>query len=204
MEECCHIPLLSNRVFLFTFSSHEDMIKIYEGLTSFVFDKLLLVRKYEVGMHLSKNLFSNSPVWIELPSLPLEYWTPKSISKIANVIWEPVLADRLTVMKLRLDFARVLVNVHNSECLNEDIQIRTSKGVLNQKVVYEWSPKPCKKCLRWGHKEAECDPLKKKNKVFQQKKRDKEPDLVKLVQPDVPESSKIMEDRFHIITSRSS
>lgn len=57
-------PILVNQVgiFLFSFHSHADMIHIYEGLTDFVFDKLLLLNHYKPGMILSKALFDLAPV----------------------------------------------------------------------------------------------------------------------------------------------
>lgn len=44
------------------YQSHEDLSKIYEALTYFIFDKPLLLKKLEPGMRISKQLFKQTPV----------------------------------------------------------------------------------------------------------------------------------------------
>lgn len=59
-------------VFIFVFQSHEDLTKVYESFTYFLFDKPLLLKKLEPGIRITKQLFKQTPVWIRLPDLRLE------------------------------------------------------------------------------------------------------------------------------------
>lgn len=45
-------------VFIFTFDSHEDLSKVYEAFTCFIFDKPLLLKRLEPGMRIG-NICSN-------------------------------------------------------------------------------------------------------------------------------------------------
>lgn len=68
-------PTVSKKsgIFLLQSSSEDDMNSILELLLIFVFYKPLLLKKYEVGMKLGKNLFTEVPVWIRLPGLSLQF-----------------------------------------------------------------------------------------------------------------------------------
>lgn len=61
-----------NGIFLFQFHSQDDLSKIYESLTFFVFDHPVLLKRYEQGMKIGKHIFDLSTIWIRLPELQLE------------------------------------------------------------------------------------------------------------------------------------
>lgn len=72
------------------------------------------------------------------------------------------MTDECTTKKLRVSYARVLVEVDVSAELKEEIIIRGPIGSkLIQKVEYEWKPPFCKKYDKVGH---ECD-MKPKQKT---------------------------------------
>lgn len=89
-----------NGEFLFTFSNHEEVTKIYESLT-FVFDHPLLLKRYEPGMIIGKHLFDLSTVWIRLLGLILELWTPKLLSRVVSLIGRPLMTDPQPFRNLR-------------------------------------------------------------------------------------------------------
>lgn len=147
-----------NGVFLFQFQTHEDLTKIYESYTYFVFDHPLLLKRYEKGMSIGREIFDLSTVWIRLPELKLELWQPTYLSRLVSAVGTPLMADQATVQKTRLEYARVLVQLHEPSKLQENIQYTTPDGDQIQKIEYEWNPIPCHKCNRWGHQAKECDP----------------------------------------------
>lgn len=147
-----------NGTFLFQFYTQEDMNKVYEASTFFIFDHPLLLKKYEPGMRISRDIFDLSVVWIRLPGLKLELWQPNLISKLVSAIGNPLMADQATIQKSRLEYARILVQLHEPENLKETITYGTPDGEQLQIVEYEWNPTPCSKCNRWGHHAKECDP----------------------------------------------
>lgn len=95
-------------IFVFEFHSAADMMAILEQPTGFVFDKPLLLKQYEAGMVLWKNLFKSCPVWVRFPRLGLQLWTPKILGKLASKIVKPLLADTHTIRKTKLGAPRLL------------------------------------------------------------------------------------------------
>lgn len=147
-----------NGVFLFQFHAQEDLTKIYESFTFFIFDHPLLLKQYELGMPIGRHIFDLSSVWIRLPGLRLDLWQPKLLSKLISPFGAPLMADQATIHKTRLDYARILVQLHDPQNLQQSISIKTPDSIEMQQVIYEWDPSPCPKCDKWGHKSDECDP----------------------------------------------
>ncbi|XP_058768939.1 uncharacterized protein LOC131642737 [Vicia villosa] len=89
----------------------------------------------------------------------------KSISKITSVIGNPITTDECTAKKLRISYARVLVEVDITQKSKESIWIKDHTGRrFEQKVEYEGKPKYCQQCLRMGHDCSIKPVIKKKNK----------------------------------------
>ena len=51
------------------------------------------------------------PLWVRFPNLPLYYWGPKTLSNIGSMIRVPLFADECTTIKMRVAFARLLIEV---------------------------------------------------------------------------------------------
>jgi hypothetical protein len=76
----------------------------------------------------------------------------KSIGKIASAIGKPMMTDECTAKKLRVSYARVLIEVDVTIELTNYITIRDPKGnKVLQQVEYEWKPPFCTKCNKVGH-----------------------------------------------------
>ncbi|CAK8570368.1 unnamed protein product [Lathyrus sativus] len=100
-------------------------------------------------------------LWIVLPQLPLMYWGEKIIGEIASAIRNPLMTNECTAKKLRVSYARVLVEVVVSAELKEEITIRDLKGnKMVQKMEYEWKPPFCKTCNKVFH-DCETKPRQK-------------------------------------------
>ena len=92
------------------------------------------------------------PIWIKLPNLPLNCWSPESLSRIGSVVGVPIYADECTTKQLRISFARILVEMDVTVAVPNEISIADSEGVtFKQKVVYDWLPEFCQKCQKVGH-----------------------------------------------------
>jgi hypothetical protein len=77
--------------------------------------------------------------------LPMEFWTPTCLSYVASGIGEPLYADSITRDQTRLDFARVLVEVHSDSTFPKEIVIKGVGGQLvSIGVEYPWIPVQCK------------------------------------------------------------
>ncbi|XP_016461203.1 uncharacterized protein LOC107784572 [Nicotiana tabacum] len=112
-------------------------------------------------MEFTKEELYTVSIWIKLPGLDFKYWNQKGLSKIGSLVGKPLMVDQNTERKIRLNFARLLVEVDMDAKLPDTILFRSEKGhVVEQKVTYDWKPTLCQYCRKHGHSEEIC---RKKN-----------------------------------------
>lgn len=70
------------------------------------------------------------------------------------------MVDTTTIQKTKVDYARVLIQLHNPKILQLTITIKTPVDTHHP---------PCHKCNRWGHKSEDCDPDHARNREIQRK-----------------------------------
>ncbi|KAL0438677.1 UNVERIFIED_CONTAM: hypothetical protein Slati_2350700 [Sesamum latifolium] len=100
---------------------------------------------------------SSLPVWATLPSLPLECWNQNALGKIGSKLGTPIAMDSLTMKMERLSYTRILVEVDASKKLVEEVEFILSNWVKRkQPVIYEYMPKFCSVCSRFGHLKDSC------------------------------------------------
>ncbi|KAL0307067.1 UNVERIFIED_CONTAM: hypothetical protein Sradi_6124000 [Sesamum radiatum] len=98
-------------------------------------------------------------VWATLPSLLLECWHPNALDKIGSWLGTPIEMDSLTMKMERVSYARILVEVDASKKLVDHVEFILPNGVTRkQPVVYEYTPKFCSTCKRFGHLKESCQP----------------------------------------------
>lgn len=94
----------------------------------------------------------NSVCGLLFSGLPLEYWNPRSISKIASRVGLPIEVDRRTIRAETVDGPRVLVLVDALAKPLESFPITMHDGtIFEQKVDYDFYPSMCSTCHRMGH-----------------------------------------------------
>ncbi|KAL0364404.1 UNVERIFIED_CONTAM: hypothetical protein Sangu_0538000 [Sesamum angustifolium] len=97
---------------------------------------------------------SLTPVWATLPSLPLECWNANALGKIGSKLGTPIAMDSHTLKMERVSYARILVEVDASKPLVDQVDFIPNGVMRSQPVVYEFIPKFCTKCNRFGHLQA--------------------------------------------------
>ncbi|PNX83937.1 hypothetical protein L195_g039987 [Trifolium pratense] len=128
---------------------------------------------------LKDDLLRVLPIWVTFPQLPLIFWGEKSIGKIASALGKPMMTDECTAKKLRVSYARVLIEIDVTTELKNCITIRDPKGnKIQQRVEYEWKPPFCTKCNKVGH---ECKVNKQQTK--------KQPEQIKQVWTTKPDKN---------------
>ncbi|KAL0315110.1 UNVERIFIED_CONTAM: hypothetical protein Scaly_2889800 [Sesamum calycinum] len=96
-------------------------------------------------------------VWAILSSLPLECWHLNALGKIGSRLGTPIAMDSLTMRMERVSYARILVEVDASKALVDHVEFKLPNGVTRrQPVVYEYTPKFCTECNRFGHHKNSC------------------------------------------------
>ncbi|VFQ96623.1 unnamed protein product [Cuscuta campestris] len=109
----------------------------------------------------------NIPIWIQLPDLELRFWSLNALSKIGSLIGKPLRADKSTVQKSKMSYARLQVKVRMKQEFPEVIYFADGKDrIISQRVKYEWCPIVCSHCEGLGHNEEKC---RKKTAPRQQK-----------------------------------
>lgn len=118
----------------------------------FIYGKPLFLRQWSSDFEMKEDILRVMPLWVTFPQLPLHLWGEKCLAKIASSIGKPITMDECTTKKLRVSYARMLVEVDVTQKLRNSINIRDHNNKLVQQCIeYEWVPKYCHKCLKIGH-----------------------------------------------------
>ncbi|KAK4390170.1 putative ribonuclease H protein [Sesamum angolense] len=141
------------------FSANQDRQRILAGDPYFVYGKPLLLKTMPDCFEFKEDDISLTPVWATRPSLPLECWHPNALGKIGSRLGIPIAMDSLTMKMERVSYARILVEVDASKKLVDHVEFILPNGVTRkQPVVYEYTPKFCSTCKRFGHLKESCQP----------------------------------------------
>jgi hypothetical protein len=163
--------------FILRFRSMGDMDSVLMNGPYTIRGMPLLLKEWKPGFDMKKDMLRTLPIWVKLPKLPLDLWG-NGLDKIGSALGKPLMTDECTANKLRVSYARILVEVDITHKLIEEIPIKTQGGQIKQLVEYEWKPKFCDKCQKVGHN---CATLVKK-KVWQPKPQHSQ-DAPKPVEP---------------------
>ncbi|XP_058757778.1 uncharacterized protein LOC131631035 [Vicia villosa] len=119
-----------------------------------------------------KGLLRTLPIWIKLPQFPLHLWGATNLNKIGSAIGIPLVTNECITHKLRVSYARILVEVDITQKLLGEITITDNEGrKRKQAIEYEWIPKFYERCQKIGHQRENTvqqkvwQPKKKKDEV---------------------------------------
>ncbi|KAJ6422514.1 hypothetical protein OIU84_027473 [Salix udensis] len=115
--------------------------------------KAIILQQWHPHFVFDKNKISKLPVWIRIHGLPFPLWSRKGLSLVASKVGKPLSCDESTYTCLRLDFARVCVELDAGTPFvhNFDIITPLSTEPLHIEVEYEWKPTRCASCNLFGH-----------------------------------------------------
>ncbi|XP_058746354.1 uncharacterized protein LOC131619255 [Vicia villosa] len=138
--------------FIVMFKNHEELSQVMKQGPYFIYGKPLFLKYWTIDFELKEDLLRVLPLWITMPNLPLHLWGEKSLSKISSVVGRPIMTDECIARKLRISYARVLVEVDITKLVKKGVTKKDHNGrEREQKIEYEWRPKYCQTCLRIGH-----------------------------------------------------
>ncbi|KAK4350368.1 hypothetical protein RND71_029681 [Anisodus tanguticus] len=143
---------------IFRFESAEDKFKVISKGPHFVYSTALLLKDIPKCFSFDTQEICVVPLWVRLPSLPLELWNPSALSKILSRVGKPIATDLLTRKRNQTNFARALVEIDVSKDPMHEIRLDIGKAEpIVQKILYEKFPSFCTKCRRVGHSDADCE-----------------------------------------------
>ncbi|KAI8564159.1 hypothetical protein RHMOL_Rhmol03G0160300 [Rhododendron molle] len=142
--------------FLFEFKDEAAKMRALEDGPHFFSRRFLVLQNWKRMMLPSKDQPSKIPAWIKILKLPLEFWTAECFSKIASTIGKPLHVDQATAKKLRLDYARICVEIDAGTDLPDDVQITINGETVIVALQYQWLPPICTDCKVFGHPKGTC------------------------------------------------
>ncbi|KAG5585785.1 hypothetical protein H5410_046219 [Solanum commersonii] len=116
----------------------------------------MILRNWYVDFELDGDMFSQIPIWVKFPRLPVRYWSFTTLSKVASAMRIRLGTDGFTAKAEKISYARVLFEIDISKVLPDTIVVETPSGPWNQSIEYEWRPKFYNNCIKLGHMENEC------------------------------------------------
>ena len=81
------------------------------------------MRKWEPGLSTLEFNMAKLPLWIKLSNVPLELFTQRGISYIANAIGNLLYIDRITANQQRLSYAKVCVKIEVIKDIPRSIKV---------------------------------------------------------------------------------
>lgn len=142
-------------VFLFDFRTLEKMEVILRTRWFFQGHPLILT-PWKPEMNLEDLHTDVVPVWVKFSDLHFSLWNPPTLSKMASYLGTPIKTDKLTAVKGKLDYARMLIEMRVSESVPKHVVIEGPQGMLKWPVIYEWKPIRCSTCKKIGHDAEQC------------------------------------------------
>ncbi|XP_019239449.1 PREDICTED: uncharacterized protein LOC109219443 [Nicotiana attenuata] len=142
--------------YIFRFENMEDRDLVLQAGPYTFHNKPFVLQKWRMDFRFDPGSVSVIPLWITFPGLPLGYWSTEALSKLASVVGKPMYTDKITAEMEKVSYARVLVETDISQPLPDSFELQTKRGVITQQIEYEWKPKYCCECIRFGHNSDEC------------------------------------------------
>ncbi|KAJ8424639.1 LOW QUALITY PROTEIN: hypothetical protein Cgig2_000211 [Carnegiea gigantea] len=130
------VVMVEKGSFLIRFTLEEDGQRALEGGTIFFDKHLVMVKKWNSEMNISKKEVQTIDVWVQLPDF-IKFMSQIGILKQT---------DHYTARRIRLVYAREL-----------EVTFENKKGKeVKQPVHFEWKPTKCSSCGMLGHSEVNC------------------------------------------------
>ncbi|CAN0918881.1 hypothetical protein LINGRAHAP2_LOCUS31139 [Linum grandiflorum] len=143
---------MQNGCFLVRFREKEDYETAMTGGPWLLGDTYLTVHRWHKSFNPWNAEAKTTMVWIQLPDLPIKYYHPNAVMRIARKIGSPVRVDRATEEGARAKYARVCIDLDLTKALLPKYKIDGIKYL----VVYEGLKDLCTSCGRYGAPTHSC------------------------------------------------
>ncbi|XP_021848022.1 uncharacterized protein [Spinacia oleracea] len=152
---CDAVPevfLHSEGYFVIRFGSLSEHNRILCAGPYTIANRPVIVKEWAPNFNFSTEVLTMVPLWIQLPSLPLNCWGVDSLSRIGSILGKPLFANECTTNQTRISYARMLVEIDVTQPLCYKVMVEGSNGVVQEQVVlYDWEPMFYPKCQIVGH-----------------------------------------------------
>ncbi|KAK4351931.1 hypothetical protein RND71_027449 [Anisodus tanguticus] len=113
---------------VFKFQTGEDKDNVLTNGPHFVYGTTLLMKDLPECFAFDTQEICTMPLWVRLPSLPLELWNERALSHIFSRVDRSIATDKLTHGNEQTSFARALVEVDLSKDIVHFVELNVRKG----------------------------------------------------------------------------
>uniref|UniRef100_A0A803PIE0 DUF4283 domain-containing protein n=1 Tax=Cannabis sativa TaxID=3483 RepID=A0A803PIE0_CANSA len=129
--------------------------------------KPVVMEPWDPNTYFTKENIESVPTWIQIPGLNLKYWGEKLLFKIVGQLGKPIMTNKVTKNKERLNYPRILIEVQINQEFPEIISFTNE---LDQEVEvfvkYERIPNICGNCEGMGHTTEVCRKKEEQKKAW--------------------------------------
>ncbi|XP_048503075.1 uncharacterized protein LOC125498825 [Beta vulgaris subsp. vulgaris] len=137
--------------FVVKFGSIDDRNEVLYAGPHIFYNRFMIVKPWTADFSCKEEVLKIIPIWVKLPNLPLNCWSPDSLSRIGSLLGVPLYADECTSKQLRISFARILVEIDVTKDRKQFLMVEDANGMtIKQDVRYDWWPPFCHKCQKIG------------------------------------------------------
>ncbi|CAN0826590.1 hypothetical protein LINGRAPRIM_LOCUS2308 [Linum grandiflorum] len=127
---------LQNGCFLVRFKSKHDYEWAIEGGPWMLGETYLTVHQWHKGFNPWTSEVKTTMAWVQLPDLPIEFYNPIAVKRIASRIGHPIRVDRATEEGARGKYARVCVKVDLTKHLLSKYMLEGKKYLISYEGLH--------------------------------------------------------------------
>ncbi|KAM3203149.1 hypothetical protein P3L10_030775 [Capsicum annuum] len=131
------VYLHAERYFVVKFSSVAERDEVFVSGPYTLASRPIILKAWTNEFNLHEKVLKTIPLWVKLPTLPLNYWSNKALR--LGVHWEIPFTQMLSLKNVeKISYARLLVEIDVMRPLPGSVKVCDTEGkVLHQIVLYE-------------------------------------------------------------------
>jgi hypothetical protein len=150
-----HIILLTRGWFTFVLSSTANVDWVLKKVWSIIATPTLL-KFWTPTFDVKCEWVDEEPIWVRLPSLPMQYWNTHQFVAIGNILGSYLEADMSFEVTGLMKVAHILFLINLRKGLYQDLLIESTVGDFVQTLDYEGIPFRCHRCHVYGNSVENC------------------------------------------------
>ncbi|XP_016441540.1 uncharacterized protein LOC107767132 [Nicotiana tabacum] len=133
-----HVFLHNNGYFIFKFDNEEGKEAILKQ-GPYIFNyRPFIIKQWDPEFQMNKEPTQLVPIWVMFPNLPIQFWAPPNLGRIASYMGNSICTDKLTAQEQRISYARILIEMDISQPLPDSISLELPDGThYSQSIEYE-------------------------------------------------------------------
>jgi len=136
--------------FIVIFTSLEDKERFFLNGPYFYYNVGLFTRFWKEFYNLDREQFMVAPIWVEIFSLPVNFWDPKILEGIGNSIGRIVKVVDSNCRGRYTSYARICVYMNITEPPREFVELEYQDEVWQQSLDYEHIPFDAEDVMNMG------------------------------------------------------